>query len=151
MPASIAWTLDKMFARCVPEPNSGCWLWDGAWMSGGYGNVKVKGRAMTAHRLAFQLAGGDGEERDICHRCDTPSCCNPDHLFAATHQENMRDALQKQRWRNLKLTAKQALNIRADTRSAREIAVDYGVVDDTVRNIKSGHTWKHLWQAAQEG
>jgi hypothetical protein len=43
-----------------------------------------------------------------------------------------------------KLTNRDVLAIRADTRTAGRIAADYGVSRTTIRNIKSGERWGHV-------
>lgn len=79
----------------VPEgrPDLGnCWIWLGSRNSDGYGHCRVKGRLMGAHQVAFTIEGGTllpGLE--VCHRCDRRDCVRPDHLFQATHLENIRD------------------------------------------------------------
>jgi hypothetical protein len=75
----------------------------------------------------------------VCHKCDNRLCVRPDHLYAGTHRENMRDM--RVRERNIrKLTHEQAARIRADTRPQRQIAADYGVSQSTVWHIKIGRT-----------
>jgi hypothetical protein len=77
----------------------GCWLWRGSRDGEGYGYVQVLSRPINTHRIAYFIANGPiAKGLEICHRCDTPLCVNPEHLFAATHAENMRDMREKGRW-----------------------------------------------------
>lgn len=87
--------------RCIPEPNSGCWLWTGYCNSDGYGRTTINGKVIGAHRLSYRLFCGEiplGAE--IMHKCDTPACVNPDHLKAGSHLENMTDSYRKGRLGN---------------------------------------------------
>lgn len=77
----------------------GCWLWRGAigkqW---GYGQFRFEGRTQAASRVAWKLTHGK-IEKGLCvlHRCDTPSCVRPDHLFLGTNQDNRTDCKNKGR------------------------------------------------------
>lgn len=90
--------------RVVINPVNGCWEWSRALDSSGYGAIRLRmeegarGVRMKAHRLSF-FAFGDTDAGDllVCHSCDNPKCCNPDHLFAGTHQDNMTDMVRKGR------------------------------------------------------
>lgn len=84
----------RFAAKVCPEPNTGCWLWTAQLMPGPwqYGRFTYRGREMLAHRASWEIHRGPIPRRmHVCHRCDTPSCVNPDHLFLGTHQDNMRD------------------------------------------------------------
>lgn len=83
-----------------PEPNTGCWLWTKAVDNAGYGRCQSIGaNAVTAaHRLSFILFKGPiADGHYICHKCDTPACVNPDHLFMGTQQDNVNDMMAKGR------------------------------------------------------
>lgn len=92
---------DRFWKRIVPEPNSGCWLWDGYTDQAGYGRIGLGRRhaGMTgAHRLSLKIAGIDvPEDKLVLHRCDVPCCVNPDHLFVGTQADNIADMLKKGR------------------------------------------------------
>lgn len=87
--------------RCIPEPNTGCWLWTRATMGKNgneYGTCFLNYKAIVAHRLSYKTFKGDFDHKlDVCHKCDTPLCINPDHLFLGTHADNMRDCVFKGR------------------------------------------------------
>jgi hypothetical protein len=83
---------ERFWAKCVPEPNSGCWLWIGADQGLGYGRIAVPDRraARPAHAVAYEaLVGPIAKGLEIDHLCRTPACCNPAHLEPVTHAENL--------------------------------------------------------------
>ena len=75
------------------EPDE-CWLWNTEIKrSYGWFKITIKGKRheFIASRVAMFLSGGDIKDKLVLHSCDTPSCCNPNHLRTGTHQENMND------------------------------------------------------------
>ncbi len=79
------------------EPQA-CWLWMAGRFNDGYGCVAWEGKARRAHRVAWQIANGPiAGAMLVCHRCDVALCCNPDHLFVGTQQDNMTDKVAKGR------------------------------------------------------
>ncbi len=89
---------ERVAARCIPEPNSGCFLWEGACNDKGYGQIWHQGRIHYTHRAALEGRVGILPRGILaCHRCDNPTCCNPDHLFAGSARDNARDMASKRR------------------------------------------------------
>ena len=141
-----------------PVTETGCWLWTGALSTQGYARINYKGKNTFAHRLSWEIHNGPIPVTDsyhgICvlHKCDTPVCVNPKHLFLGSHRINMEDMKDKGRSRgasgsengNSSLTEEQVVLIRADTRRANKIAIDYGVTGVTIGDVKSFKTWKHV-------
>lgn len=83
----------------IQEPDD-CWEWIAARNEarGCYGVLGINGKTKRAHRVAFELIFGPiPEGKQICHDCDNPPCCNPNHLFLCTQLENIQDAITKGR------------------------------------------------------
>lgn len=91
-------TATQFFGRCIPVTETGCWLWTGSTTTDGYGSLRFDGKWSMAHRLAYALEKGEiPVGMLVCHKCDVPLCCNPDHLFAGTHKDNIQDCVRKGR------------------------------------------------------
>jgi hypothetical protein len=71
---------------------SRCILWNGATSGNGYGVTSKDGKQMYVHRLAAEQSFGPiPEGMVVAHKCDTPNCHNPEHLFICTQAENLAD------------------------------------------------------------
>ena len=139
---------------------SGCWVWLARTNKDGYGFFSVSpGVTEYAHRMAWILINGPLQP-GLCvlHHCDNPPCCRPSHLFLGTPADNTQDMMQKGRNKTrhgeangfARLTASDALAIRGLCLSKSggtqaEIALRFGVTEDTVNRINRGRTWRHLW------
>lgn len=138
-------SLQERFEEKIERiPECGCWIWIGATTNRGYGTIDVNGKSRAAHRISYLLHNGSlPSELDICHRCDTPSCVNPYHLFSGTTKDNMDDAVNKKRSIR-KLSEIQILKIRNDNRVQYIIAKENGVSSTTISEIKLRKSWSHI-------
>jgi len=91
--------VERFEQKYIPVPESGCWLWTEGLFKGGYGNIHTTGKSCTqAHRISWQIYKGPiPKGLHVLHKCDVPSCVNPDHLFLGTHLDNMKDKVKKGR------------------------------------------------------
>lgn len=88
---------DRLLDNSEPQPN-GCRLWTGTMHTQGYGQISVGNRQRTAHRLSYEtFIGPIPEGLLVCHRCDVRRCIAPEHLYAGTHLDNSRDAVERGR------------------------------------------------------
>lgn len=135
-----------------------CWPWLASCFDAGYGKFAKNQRLHYAHRFAYELAHGSVPDGlFVCHSCDSPSCCNPAHLFAGTHLDNMRDAVSKNRTcrgpratgekvGTARLTWEKVRAIRAAYESGvvsqHALARQYGVSQSTVWRVVHGEYWR---------
>lgn len=158
-------TIERVLNKVIPIPFSGCWIFMGAVNHWGYGMIGTGRRGMPvdrAHRVTYKHFKGDiPQGMFVCHSCDVPSCCNPDHLFLGTNQDNVNDMLRKRRNspppRNkhvvgsvhpgAKLTEQQVLEIRSlydQGKTQQELADKYGVVRQSISKIVRRVRFKHV-------
>lgn len=148
---------DAMFDRFMTHVDVGtepdaCWLWTGCIRTDGYGSFRIAGKRHVTHRLmlARKLGRALGKGMMALHSCRNRHCCNPDHLREGTQVENMADRVRDgtdnrgENSASSKLTEDQVRAIRADPRTQRVIAAEYGITGSNVCCIKLMQTWKHL-------
>jgi hypothetical protein len=77
----------------------GCWEWTGVLNSYGYAQCFFFGKRWMVHRITYVLTHGVELQRStyICHTCDNPACCNPEHLWAGRSRDNLLDCVAKGR------------------------------------------------------
>jgi len=154
-------TLRERFdAMWMPEPNSGCWLWLGT-VQGGTTDKPTDARPRMwdgeksdyAYRISWSLFRGAIPARlEIRHKCDVPSCVNPDHLTIGTRKDNMGDCVERGRTNKprgeaapkVTLTEAQVLAIRASSEPSKRLARQISVHDKTIRDIRNRVTWRHI-------
>lgn len=83
------------------DSESDCWVWTGDCMTNGYGRIEINRKKVGAHRFSYSAFRGEiPKGLEVAHACDNRKCVNPQHLWLATHAENMRDMRIKGRARN---------------------------------------------------
>lgn len=151
----------KRFYERIDCSGDGCWPWTACVNKSGYGGFGIGNakagtqRGIRAHRLAWMLAHPNqilGPEDWVLHKCDTPSCCRPAHLFIGDSLANARDRDSKGRGADsrgeanssAKLTEREVLEIHRSDELLRILAVRYGVDKQMVSLIQRGRAWGHV-------
>ena len=155
--------LDRFEDKYIPITEMGCWIWMGV-LRNGYGGIRVTSNPADslegAHRVSYKLFKGEIPDKlYVCHKCDVPSCVNPDHLFLGTAKDNMQDALNKGKlfWKGqkrnfpkgsnhkqAKLTESDVKEIRESTEPGINLAKRYGVSNNVISRIRLHKIWRHI-------
>lgn len=131
--------LTSEIKNCIP--------WTGA--KGGnqkHGQIRILKKLIYSHRLSWEVHFGPiPKGRVVCHKCDSPICVNPYHLFLGTQSSNLMDAARKGRWPG-RLSKDIADQIRAECAPKRkplkELSAKYGVSMTAISYILNRRTYE---------
>lgn len=149
------------WTQIIPTTPGGCWLWQGYCNPKGYGKLYWKGRSVRAHRIAFELTYGPiPEGLFVCHSCDNPQCCNPEHLSVGTAQDNAYDAVTRRRLASqhgiqnshTRLTQADVITIYESHEVQWRAGSRFGLQQAAVSKIRTGRRWGTTiaaWTAAR--
>lgn len=144
---------NNFYDNTMPVTETGCIIWMRSTTRAGYGRVSgADGKQVLAHRLSYKMKFGEiPAGKMVCHRCDTPSCVNPDHLFLGTAAQNMADMVRKKRSASGTRNAGSKFNGRDVTQikamlagcnmTQQQIANKFNVHQTTISKIKLGLTY----------
>jgi DNA-binding transcriptional regulator YiaG len=135
------------------KPNkNGCIDWTDSLATNGYGKFYMNGKEIMAYRAAWILfVGPIPDGRHVLHKCDRRSCVNVDHLKLGTHNDNMKDMMNRNRvnrnnkW--TKLTIEKVREIRKKFASGIKqpvLAKEYGVHRSNIGLIVRRKAWSFV-------
>ncbi len=163
IPELSAKTVQALWSR-VEKRSNGCWEYVGG-RNRNYGTITINNKSYLVSRVVYKMHYSiDPGEMLVLHRCDNPPCCNPEHLFLGTTQDNVRDRCEKGRTGDMskrdlsiyargekqgsaKLTADKVREIRqrkANGETTRKLARDFEVAQATVWRVVQRLFWKHV-------
>lgn len=137
------------------DEQTGCWIWLGATLPNGYPSMRKNKIHILAYRYSYELKYGQIPlGMNACHKCDTPMCVNPDHIFIGSQSDNIRDMVLKKRNRTgenaswSKLKQCQVNDIRKEygegNISHRKLAERYNVSYSAIRLIVLNKNWRTI-------
>jgi hypothetical protein len=89
---------DRFWQHVTKAHGDGCWEWNAAIGTTGYGMTTRACKKIKAHRAAWELVHGPiPGALCVLHRCDNRKCVRPDHLFLGTLSDNVADMMAKGR------------------------------------------------------
>lgn len=118
----------------------------------GHIQMKIGGKVKWLHRYIYEQTHGElSEELVVRHKCDNPNCVNIEHLELGTHEDNVRDRVERSRSATgtnngrAKLTEDDIIYIRTcEGITKAELARKFNVDRKVIRNILEYKTWKHV-------
>lgn len=140
-----------------------CWFWTAGCNGGGRGYFSLShNKSVIASRYAWQITNGKiPKYLFVLHKCDNGKCVNPAHLFLGTHDDNMRDMVEKNRQasgeRNGRAKMRSvdvawikssfpsvALIVGGKRRAKKELAKTFGVTVGAIAHAVKGRQWKGI-------
>ncbi len=129
---------DRFWIKVNKRGAKGCWIWTAAKNNKGYGMIQGETvrEFITAHRASWVLHSGKiPKGACVLHKCDTPACVNPRHLFLGSQKENVHDMIAKGRGGGQFKAGSQHQLSKVDKKTAAKICSEYASVRISQENL----------------
>jgi hypothetical protein len=148
--------IERFNKKYLVDLNTGCWIWIGANSGKQKYGIFFNGQNnVKAHRFSYEYHIGLINDFCVLHKCDNPSCVNPDHLFLGTNYDNVLDKIKKNRQCKGEslgksiLTEKQVIEIKKELLNSYNgqitfLSKKYNISSPAISDIKSGRSWSHI-------
>lgn len=161
--------IQKYIRDRVTVSPDGCWIWNLSVSADGYGQGQIDSTKIRVHRASYQAFVGDVTGGlSVLHRCGTPRCCNPDHLYLGDDLQNARDRDndnttakgdrhgshthpesvvrgEAHHWAKLdEATVRRIKQLLSQGAGCSRTAMIVGAKRETVKAIQLGRTWRHI-------
>lgn len=86
----------KLINHIIVNLDTYCWEWKRVHPDKPYGSLMINGKRYRANRLSAYVYldyNIHGTSKLICHKCNNPSCINPEHLYIGTDSSNTLDSV----------------------------------------------------------
>lgn len=141
----------RFWVRVKTANANDCWPWHkipkGTEKYPRVGCRLIQHNSIKVHRAAFYFAHGYLPQT-VCHTCDNPPCCNPNHLYDGDHKTNQADAVRNGKWtRVAKLTVENVREIREckpTPKLRRQLAEKFHVSEQAIIAVVKRRTWKDV-------
>lgn len=148
-------TLINLIQKDIIKTQNGCVEYRKN-LRAGYGRVRYKGKLYSAHRVVLEAWEQRPSEQHVAlHSCDNPPCISVLHLRWGTQADNTADAIARGRYVKMigttngraKISDSDVIEIRKLSGTGptqRQIGEKFGISNQTVSNIITKKSWKHL-------
>lgn len=133
--------------KYVIDKESGCWNCTSHFKNNGYPKISRNGHQTNIGRYIYETYYDKKLEAGLVirHKCDNPSCINPEHLVSGTVKQNSQDMVERNRASRQVLTKEQVLEIKTlliyTDYTASKIGEMFGVGFGAIASIRDGQTW----------
>jgi hypothetical protein len=151
--------IERFWRSVDKKSNDECWQWIASINNKKYGILGAGGKggkSLFAHRYSYELHNGkipDG--MFVMHKCDNPSCVNPNHLLVGTPKDNTQDALSKNRLKTIFLNGENHPNCKLSINDVKyikshneiksiELANMFNVSPQTICDIRKNRKWRNV-------
>lgn len=148
--------IDKFKSKFEEGNTKDCWNWGFGVTAGGYGQMAFERKKYAAHRLSWSHYNNQEIPKGcvIMHKCDNPKCVNPNHLLLGTQKDNVKDMMNKGRFKDYNKSGennpssvvreKDVCEIYEANGTHQDIADRFGYPHNAVSKIRNDQTWKSL-------